>query len=85
VLGFQQLLAWSAVCGTGLDAVPLAGDVPAEDMARLFLDVAALAVRLGKPLSARLMPVPGRGVGALTAFGSPYLVETRIRGIGGRP
>ncbi len=78
-LGVQQLLAWSAVCGTGLDALPLPGDVPVDDMARLLLDVAALAVRLGKPLSARLMPVPGRSVGEMTAFGSPYLVETRIR------
>jgi uncharacterized protein (UPF0210 family) len=78
-LGFQQLLAWSAVCGTGLDAVPLPGDVDRDGMARLFLDVAALAVRLGKPLSARLMPVPGRAAGEMTSFDSPYLVETRLR------
>ena len=52
-------------------------------MAQLFLDVAALAVRLAKPLSARLMPVPGRAAGEMTAFGSPYLVETRIQALGG--
>jgi uncharacterized protein (UPF0210 family) len=82
-LGFQQLLAWSAVCGTGLDAVPLPGLVDEDAMAQLFLDVAALAVRLAKPLSARLMPVPGRAAGEMTAFGSPYLVETRIQALGG--
>jgi uncharacterized protein (UPF0210 family) len=82
-LGFQQLLAWSAVCGTGLDAVPLPGDVLVDEVARLFRDVAALAVRLGKPLSARLMPVPGRGAGEMTAFDSPHLVATRIHAISG--
>ncbi|RJL32768.1 DUF711 family protein [Bailinhaonella thermotolerans] len=72
----QQLLAYSAVCGTGLDTVPLPGDATRDQLARLLLDVATLAVRLRKPLSARLFPVPGTISGDRTAFTSPYLVNT---------
>ena len=62
-LGLEQLLVYSAVCGTGLDTVPLPGDTSVEDLAKLICDVASLAVRLRKPLSARLLPVPGKRAG----------------------
>jgi uncharacterized protein (UPF0210 family) len=75
----QQLLLYSAVCGTGLDTVPLAGDITAEEIAYLLLDVATLAVRLSKPLSARLFPVPGKRRGEHTSFTSPYLTNTLVR------
>lgn len=78
-VGTHDLLAYSAVCGTGLDTVPLPGDSSAGDIARLLLDVTALAVRLGKPLSARLFPVPGTRSGDRTAFTSPYLTNTVAR------
>jgi len=78
-IGVDQLLAYSAICGTGLDAVPLAGNASEEVIAAIYLDVATMAVRLNKPLSARLMPVPGKGAGDETTFTSPYLVNTRIQ------
>jgi uncharacterized protein (UPF0210 family) len=78
-IGLHDLLAYSSVCGTGLDTVPLPGDSAADDLARLLLDVTALAVRLGKPLSARLFPVPGTRSGDRTAFTSPYLTNTIVR------
>ncbi len=78
-LGVDQLLAYSAVCGTGLDTVPLPGDSSAAQMTRLICDMATLAVRLNKPLSARLLPVPGKGAGERTNFSSPYLVNTLIQ------
>jgi uncharacterized protein len=74
----QQLLAYSAVCGTGLDTVPLPDDVSEDEIAHLLLDVATLAVRLEKPLSARFFPVPGKSVGERTTFASPYLVNTCV-------
>ncbi len=74
----QQLLLYSSVCGTGLDTIPLPGDMPAEEIARLLLDVATMALRLNKPLSARLFPVPGKRSGEYTAFTSPYLTNTLI-------
>ncbi len=75
----HQLLLYSAVCGTGLDTIPLPGDIEAGKIARLLLDVAALAYRLNKPLSARLFPVPGKQVGERTTFTSPYLTNTIVR------
>ncbi len=75
----HQLLLYSAVCGTGLDTIPLPGDSPTEMIAHLLLDVATLALRLRKPLSARLFPVPGRQAGEHTVFTSPYLTNTLIK------
>ncbi len=77
-LNTHQLLLYSAVCGTGLDTIPLPGGIAPEAIAGLLLDVATLALRLRKPLSARLFPVPGRRAGEYTAFTSPYLTNTRI-------
>ncbi len=74
----HQLLLYSAVCGTGLDTIPLPGDISPESIAHLLLDVATLAVRYQKPLSARLFPVPQRRAGEHTQFTSPYLTNTRI-------
>ncbi|HVB72013.1 MAG TPA: DUF711 family protein [Ktedonobacteraceae bacterium] len=79
LLHVHQLLLYSAVCGTGLDTIPLPGNTEAEVIARLLLDVATLAVRLKKPLSARLFPVPGKISGEPTAFTSPYLTNTLVR------
>jgi hypothetical protein len=75
----HQLLLYSAICGTGLDTVPLAGDIPAESIAHLLLDVATLSLRLNKPLAARLFPVPGKSAGDRTEFTSPYLTNTVVR------
>ena len=75
----HQLLLYSAVCGTGLDTLPLSGDVSAEEVAHLLLDVGTLALRLNKPLSARLFPVPGKRSGDRTSFTSPYLTNTLVR------
>jgi uncharacterized protein (UPF0210 family) len=78
-VNIHQLLLYSAVCGTGLDTLPLAGDITTEEVAHLVLDVATLALRLNKPLSARLFPVPGKKSGERTAFTSPYLTNTLVR------
>lgn len=78
-VSIHDLLLYSSVCGTGLDTVPLAGDTAPETIAHLLLDVATLAVRLGKPLSARLFPVPGKHAGERTTFTSPYLTNTVVR------
>ncbi len=74
----NELLQWSAVCGTGLDTVPLPGDVDAEALAALLFDVAALAVRLQKPLAARLMPIPGKSAGDPVHFDFAYFADSRV-------
>jgi len=73
-----SLLAFSAVCGTGLDCLPLPGGISPAKIYAVLLDVAALAVKLDKPLSARLLPVPGKKAGDRTDFRSPYLVDCLI-------
>jgi uncharacterized protein len=75
----HQLLFYSSVCGTGLDAVPLASSHSVGEIAQLLLDVATLSLRLQKPLSARLFPVVGRQIGERTTFTLPYLTNTRIK------
>ncbi len=74
--GLRDLLLFSAVCGTGLDVVPLPGDTPAEVLTRIIADVAALSVRLRKPLSARLFPIPGKRVGEAVSFDDPLLTTS---------
>jgi uncharacterized protein (UPF0210 family) len=74
----DSLLAYSAVCGTGLDTIPLPGDVSTEQMERMFADVASLASKWNKPLSARLQPVPGKKAGDMTEYQDPYLFNTTI-------
>jgi len=76
--GIDSLLAYSAVCAAGLDTVPLPGDVSVEQVARILSDVAALAWKWHKPLSARLLPVKGRKAGDTTDFESPYLFNTTL-------
>jgi uncharacterized protein len=77
----DDLLAYSAVCGTGLDAVPFPGDITPEQMARIMGDVASLAWKWKKPLSVRLQPVQGRKAGNETQFSSPYLFNTTLRAV----
>jgi uncharacterized protein (UPF0210 family) len=76
--GMDSLLLYSAVCGAGLDTVPLPGDVGVDELAGILLDVATLAVVLDKPLSARLMPVPGLPPGGRTAFDFEYFANARV-------
>ena len=73
-----NLLAYSAVCGCGLDTVPIPGNITIEKITAILIDMATLAIKLDKPLSARLFPIPGKKAGEMTAFDSPYLVDCRI-------
>jgi hypothetical protein len=78
-LTLDSLLSYSAVCGTGLDVVPLPGDVTEQQLGRIIGDVASLAVKLRKPLSARLLPVAGKKAGQSSAFDDPFLVNAVLQ------
>ena len=82
-LNVGELLQWSAVCGTGLDTVPLPGDVSEGALMRLLFDVAALAVRLHKPLTARLMPLPGKTAGDPVHFDFAYFADGGVLSVDG--
>ncbi len=78
-LHLNDLLLYSALCGTGLDCIPLPGDIGADALAAILLDVAALALRLNKPLTARLMPLPGKVAGDAVIFPAfEYFVPSRV-------
>ena len=83
ILSVNDLLLYSAVCGTGLDTVPLPGDISAETLEAILMDVAALALRLDKPLTARLMPIPGKAVGDETDFDFAFFANSRIMAASG--
>ena len=84
LLSWPELLLYSAVCGTGLDTVPLPGDAGEEELAGIALDVAALAVALAKPLTCRLLPVPGKAAGEMTEYNFPYFANARVLALKGR-
>jgi uncharacterized protein len=77
----DSLLAYSAVCGTGLDTIPLPGDISLEQMDRIFSDVATLALKWNKPLSARLQPIFGKKAGDRTEFQDPFFFNTTLRAL----
>jgi uncharacterized protein (UPF0210 family) len=76
--GIQELLLYSTICGTGLDVVPLPGEITPDDLARIIGDMATLAARLRKPLSSRLFPVPGKKAGDTVCFNDPVLTGCRV-------
>ena len=78
MFNIDSLLLYSTVCGCGLDTVPVPGGVRKVAVARRLCDLAYLALRHKKPLSARLFPVPGRHAGERTTFRSQYLANCRI-------
>ena len=79
-LALNDLLLYSAVCGVGLDTVPLPGDVGEATLTGILLDTAALSARLRKPLVARLMPLPGLSAGDPTAFSFEYFAPGCVMG-----
>jgi len=77
-LSIKDLLLYSTVCVTGLDTLPIPGDTTTGQISALLLDLAVLSQRLNKPLTARLMPIPGKSADDLTNFDFPYFVNSRV-------
>eukprot|EP00298_Acanthocystis_sp_HF-20_P009992 c18610_g1_i1.p1 GENE.c18610_g1_i1~~c18610_g1_i1.p1 ORF type:complete len:388 (+),score=152.02 c18610_g1_i1:42-1205(+) len=73
-----DLLVSSSVCGIGIDTVPIPGTSSSIDISLLYLDVAALAFRLNKPLSARLFPCTDKTAGLLTNFQNEHLCNGHV-------
>jgi uncharacterized protein (UPF0210 family) len=78
-ISLDSLLSYSAVCGTGLDTIPLPGDISEERLDLIIGDMATLAVKWHKPLSARLLPVAGKAPGDMTEFDDPFLVNATLQ------
>ncbi len=84
-LTIKDALLYSAVCGTGLDTVPLSGDTTSGQLVPLLLDLCALALRLDKPLTARLMPIPGKEAGDETNFDFGFFANSKVMKLDSNP
>jgi len=74
----RTLLTNSAICGIGLDTVPIVGDTPNKKIEQIMRDTGTMAYRLNKPLTVRLFPVPGLSEGELTQFESDDLCNSAV-------
>ncbi|HEX5230366.1 MAG TPA: DUF711 family protein [Bryobacteraceae bacterium] len=77
-----SLLAYSAVGANGLETVPLPGDITQEQIAHILSDVATVAFKDKTPMSARLLPSPGRKAGEKSEF-TGYLINTTLQPLPG--
>ena len=74
----DSLLLYTTMCGAGLDVIPLPGDITEKELFYILLDLCTISIRLNKPLTARLMPIPGRNVGDEVEFDFEYFAPSRI-------
>ncbi len=74
----NDLLLYSAISNAGLDIIPIPGNTTPDQIGAIFLDLAALSISAGKPMSARLMPMPGLSVGDKVSFDSEHLVDSCV-------
>lgn len=76
----RDLLVFSSICGVGIDTVPVpdSSSMDVRDLAGLYQETSALAFRLNKPLTVRVLPMTGKKAGDRTEVVSPYLCDTKV-------
>lgn len=77
-LSMEKLLLFSSLCGCGIDMVPIPATTYVEEVAAIVLDVAALAVRLAKPLGVRLVAIPNKQINEVVNFNLDFLCDGRV-------
>jgi uncharacterized protein (UPF0210 family) len=68
-LSLDKLEAMTCVCSVGLDMVAVPGDTPAETIAAIIADEAAIGMINQKTTAVRIIPAPGKKVGDFVEFG----------------
>ena len=68
-LRLDKLEAMTCVCSVGLDMIAVPGDTPAETIAAIIADEAAIGMVNQKTTAVRLIPAPGKRVGDAVEFG----------------
>ncbi|WP_131920058.1 PFL family protein [Heliophilum fasciatum] len=68
-LSLDKLEAMTCVCSVGLDMIAVPGDTPAETIAAIIADEAAIGMINRKTTAVRIIPVPGKQVGDHVEFG----------------
>jgi len=71
-LPLEKLEAMTAVCSVGLDMVAIPGSVDADTIAAIMADEMAIGMINHKTTAARIIPVPGKGVGDFVSFGGLF-------------
>jgi uncharacterized protein (UPF0210 family) len=84
-LSITDLLLFSTLCGTGLDTIPLPGAASTDALTAVLLDLGAISLRHNKPLTARLMPIPGKTAGDDVHFEFPYFADSRVMALDAEP
>jgi len=74
----DTLLLYATICGTGLDCVPLPGNITERELFYILLDLCTISLRLNKPLTARLMPIPNRNAGDIVDFDFEYFARSKV-------
>ncbi|MGX7164423.1 PFL family protein [Enterococcus massiliensis] len=68
-LNLEKLEAMTAICSVGLDMIAIPGDTPAETIAAMIADEAAIGVINHKTTAVRIIPAKDKKVGDLVEFG----------------
>ncbi|MBQ2811786.1 MAG: DUF711 family protein, partial [Clostridia bacterium] len=68
-LSIERLEAMTAVCSVGLDMINIPGDTPAEVIAAIIADEAAIGMINSKTTAVRVIPAIGKTVGDELDFG----------------
>lgn len=68
-LNLEKLEAMTCVCSVGLDMIAIPGDTPAETIAAMIADEAAIGVINHKTTAVRIIPAMGMTVGDNIEFG----------------
>ena len=68
-LSLEKLEAMTAVCSVGLDMINIPGDTPAEVIAAIIADQAAIGMVNSKTTAVRVVPAIGKQVGEELSFG----------------
>lgn len=68
-ISIDKLEAMTAICSVGLDMIAIPGDTPAESIAGMIADEAAIGVMNHKTTAVRVIPAAGTKVGDNVDFG----------------
>lgn len=68
-LNLEKLEAMTAICSVGLDMIAIPGDTPAETIAAMIADEAAIGVINHKTTAVRIIPAADTKVGDMVEFG----------------
>lgn len=85
-ISIDKLEAMTAICSVGLDMIAIPGDTPAETIAGMIADEAAIGVMNHKTTAVRVIPAPGTASGDEVNFGGllGYAPVIPVNAVGNR-